>query len=86
MKKLVFIALFAFSAPAFAGNSNFYSADGAYLGTMAPAGKNSNFIYGSNGDYVGSTAKAGNSTFFYDAAGGYAGQVTNSPLATTPND
>jgi hypothetical protein len=86
MRYILIIALAFCSSVAFAGNSNFYSADGAYLGTMAPAGKNSNFIYGQNGSLVGSTAQAGNSTFFYDAAGGYAGQVTNSPLATTPND
>jgi len=86
MKKLVFIALFAFSAPALAGNSNFYGADGSYLGTMAPAGQNNNFVYGSDGGYVGSTAKAGNNTFIYGSDGSYLGQVTNSPLATTPND
>ena len=85
--RYILITVLAFcSSTAFAGNSNFYGADGSYLGTMAPAGKNNNFIYGSNGDYVGSTAKAGNNTFIYGSDGSYVGQVTNSPLATTPND
>ena len=86
MKKTLIAALIVFSAPAFAGNSNFYGADGSYLGTMQSAGKNANFIYGQDGSLVGSTAQAGSSTFIYGADGGYAGQVTNSPLISAPND
>lgn len=86
MRYILFIAFALCSSVAFAGNSNFYGADGAYLGTMAPAGPNNNFVYGSDGGYVGSTAKAGNNTFIYGSDGSYLGQVTNSPLATTPND
>ena len=86
MKKTLIAALIFFSAPAYAGNSNFYGADGSYLGTMAPAGKNNNFIYGSDGSYVGSTARAGSNTFIYGSDGSYVGQVTNSPLITAPNN
>ena len=86
MRYILLIVCVLASSAAFAGSSNFYAADGSYLGTMAPAGPNNNFIYGSDGGYVGSTARAGSGTFFYGADGGYAGQVTNSPLITAPND
>ncbi len=81
MKLLIILATYVafLCSPAFAGNSNFYGANGEYLGTMAPAGKNSSFIYGQDGSLVGSTARSGSDTFFYNADGGYAGQVTNSP-------
>lgn len=80
MRMLVSLATYValIGSPALAGNSNFYGADGSYLGTMAPAGPNNNFIYGSDGSYVGSTARAGNNTFIYSSDGSYVGQVTNS--------
>ena len=86
MRYILLIAFTLCSSVALAGNSNFYGADGSYLGTMAPAGKNNNFIYGSDGSYVGSTARAGNNTFIYGSDGSYVGQVTNSPLISAPND
>ncbi len=81
MKLLIILLTYVafLCAPAFAGNSNFYGADGSYLGTMQSTGKNANFIFGQNGSLVGSTARAGRDTFFYNADGGYAGQVTNRP-------
>jgi len=81
MRILIASAIFTalMTSPAFAGNSNFYGANGEYLGTMAHAGQNNNYLYGQDGSLVGSTARAGSHTFFYDAAGGYAGQITNSP-------
>lgn len=85
MRYILIIAFALCSSAAFAGNSNFYGADGSYLGTLAPAGPNNNFVYGSDGGYVGSTANAGRNTFVYGSDGSYLGQVTNSPLATTPN-
>lgn len=80
MKLLIILSAYValLCSPAFAGNSNFYGADGSYLGTMSSAGKNSSFIYGQDGSLVGSTARAGNSTIFYNADGSYIGQVTNS--------
>lgn len=86
MRYILLIACVFSSSVAFAGSSNFYGANGEYLGTMQSAGKNANFIYGQDGSLVGSTAQAGSSTFIYGADGGYAGQVTNSPLITAPND
>ena len=86
MRYILLIACVFSSSAAFGGNANFYAADGSYLGTMAPAGPNSNFIYDANGGYVGSTARAGNGTLFYNSNGSYAGQVTNSPLISAPND
>lgn len=86
MRYILLIAFTLCSSVALAGNSNFYGADGSYLGTLAPAGKNNNFVYGSDGSYVGSTARAGNNTFIYGSDGSYVGQVTNSPLITAPND
>lgn len=80
MKLLIIFTTYVafFCSTAYAGNSNFYGADGSYLGTLAPAGKNNNFVYGSDGSYVGSTARAGNNTFIYGSDGSYVGQVTNS--------
>lgn len=86
MRYILLIAFTLCSSVALAGNSNFYGADGSYLGTMAPAGRNNNYLYGQDGSLVGSTARAGNNTFFYGADGSYAGQVTNSPLITAPNN
>ena len=86
MRYILLIACVFSSSTAYAGNSNFYGADGSYLGTMAPAGPNNNFVYGSDGSYVGSTARAGNNTFIYGSDGSYVGQVINSPLITAPND
>ncbi len=86
MRYILLIVCVLASSAAYAGNSNFYGADGSYLGTMAPAGPNNNFVYGSDGSYVGSTARAGNNTFIYGSDGSYVGQVINSPLITAPND
>ena len=86
MRYILLIVCVLASSAAFAGSSNFYAADGSYLGTMQSAGPNNNFVYGSDGSYVGSTARAGSNTFIYGSDGSYVGQVTNSPLITAPNN
>lgn len=75
MKKL-FFCLLLLSTSASAQTSNFYGAEGDYLGTMQSAGNN-NFIYGRNGDYIGSTAPAGRNTFVYDGNGNFVGTIMN---------